>query len=116
MIQQVGWGVSCQEVKVEGNTTFGEGARLFKEMEEVREAMFFIQKMNLSQMQFIVNRISKIVQEIRDIKRNATTRCRNNPSKEGTYGRGEEHCSNFSYNTPQHQSTPDNPGRCQEYG
>ena len=58
-----------------------------------------------------MNQISKIVQEICDIKRSTTTRHRNSPNKEGTYGKGAEHCSNSSYNTLQCQSTPDIPGR-----
>ena len=55
-----------------------------------------------------MNQITKIVQEIRDINKDATTCCRGNPNKADTYGKGAEHCNNSSYNTPQCRSMPDN--------
>ena len=54
----------------------------------------------VSQTQLIASKITKIVQEICDIKQEATTCCRSSPRQEDTYGRGGEHCNNSSYNIP----------------
>ena len=88
------------------SNTWGRSSRSTKALEQNFIRRFSIQ---LSQTQFVIARITKIVQEIHDMRKGTTTRHKSNPSREGIHERDEVHCNNSSYNTLQHQSTLDKP-------